>query len=129
MSRARSNTNGESKRKERIPMGSATKLHAPEREGYRRYFTLSGPNHPGLIDQMLRAGYDFVLDGDGKKTEVPAGGGNMHVLMETPIEYYNEDMAAQEASNSGAMLKEINKLGDSEYIPEGREKVAKRDII
>ena len=120
-----------SKRPERIPMSAGNKLRAPKREGYQRYWAITGPDHPGKLEEMKAAWWDFVLDDDGQKLERPAGKGNTHVLMEIKEEYYREDMAAQQARNIDATQKAIQTLGPDEYVANGQQSVVEktREII
>lgn len=117
------------KRPPRIPMSAGNKLQAPQREGYQRYWAITGPDHPGKLEQMRAAWWEFVLDEDGKKIEQPAGKGNMHVLMEIEQQYYDEDMAAQQKRNLDATQNNIQTLGEDEYVPMGQKSVMERDII
>lgn len=116
-------------RPERIPMSAGNKLSAPKREGYQRYWAITGPDHPGKIEQMRAAWWDFVLDEDGQKIEQPAGKGNTHVLMEIEQQYYDEDMARQQQRSLDATQSNIQALGEDEYVPQGRNSVVERDII
>ena len=116
-------------RAERVPMNASGKLTAPKREGYVRYWTLKGPDHPGKIDSMLAAYWEYVTDGDGNHIEQPAGKGNTHVLMELPQHYYDEDMQAQHAKEVDATQTNLQQLGDSEYVPMGQKQVVEREII
>ncbi len=113
----------------RVPMSSGNVLYAPKREGYQRYWAITGPDHPGKVERMQGAWWDFVQDGDGKKIEVAAGKGNMHVLMEIEQQYYDEDMARQQQRNIDATQQNVQALGDSEYVPMGQNKVVEREII
>lgn len=117
------------KRPPRIPMSAGNKLQAPQREGYQRYWAITGPDHPGKLDQMLAAYWEFVLDDDNQKIQQAAGKGNTHVLMEIEKRYYDEDMAAQQKRSMDATQSNVQALGDSEYVPMGRDKVVERDII
>ena len=116
-----------SQRQARIPMSAGNKFQAPKREGYQRYWAITGPDHPGKLDEMTAAWWDYVLDEDGKKIERPAGHGNIHVLMEIKQEFYNEDIAAQQARNIDATQKAIQTLGQNEYLPLGRDSVVQKD--
>ena len=118
-----------SSRPARIPMSAGNKFQAPKREGYQRYWAITGPDHPGKLDEMPSAWWDYVLDEDGKKIERPAGHGNTHVLMEIKQEYYDEDIAAQQARNIDASQKAIQALGKDEYVPMGQKNVVEREII
>ena len=117
-----------SQRPERIPMSAGNKLRAPKREGYQRYWAITGVDHPGKLEEMQAAWWDFVLDG-GKKIERPAGKGNVHVLMEIEQKYYDKDMAAQQARNIDATQQAIQTLGQDEYVPMGQKNVVEREII
>ncbi len=113
----------------RVPMGVGGKLSAPQREGYQRYFTITGPDHPGKLEQMKAAWWEIVKREDGTDWTVAAGKGNTHVLMEIPQRYYDEDMAAQQKRNIDTDQGKLQALGDSEYLPMGRDQVVERDII
>lgn len=84
----------------RKPFGSQIqKLAYPAREGYHRHWF---NETPGRIDDALAAGYTHVEDKEGSKVKRVVGvseGGTalMAYLMETPEEWYKEDMAAQQA--------------------------------
>lgn len=115
----------------RVPMSAGNKLMVPDslkEEGYQYYWAITGPDHPGKLAQMEAAYWEFVIR-DGEKMELPAGKGNTHVLMRLPMEYYREDMAAQQKRNIDATQKDVQALGDSEYLPMGQTKVVERDII
>ena len=110
----------------RIPMSAGNKLQAPKREGFQRYWAITGPDHPGKLEQMVAAYWDFVLV-DGERVEQPAGKGNTHVLMEIEEHYYQEDMAAQQKRNMDATQQNVQQLGESEYLPAGRKAVVERE--
>lgn len=118
-----------SQRPERIPMSAGNKLKAPQREGYQRYWAITGPDHPGRLEEMEAAWWEFVLDDEGQKITRPAGKGSTHVLMEIKQEYYREDIEAQQARNIDASQKAIQALGEDEYLPLGRKNVVEREII
>ena len=113
----------------RVSMSSGSKLKAPKREGYQRYWSISGPNHPGEIDQMLMAWWDYCLDENGDQIKQLAGGGDIHYLMEIEQKYYDEDIQKQQDRNLDATQKNIQSLSDSEYVPNGHAAVVTRDII
>ena len=113
----------------RIPMSAGNKLQAPKREGYQRYWAITGPDHPGKLDEMKAAWWDFVLDDSGQQITRPAGKGNTHVLMEIKQEYYDEDIAAQQKRNIDATQKTLQTLGEDEYVPMGQKNVVEREII
>jgi hypothetical protein len=113
----------------RVPMGSGNKLSAPLREGYKRYWAITGPDHPGKLEQMKAAWWEIVAREDGTDWTVAAGKGNTHVLMEIPQQYYDEDMTAQQKRNIDTDQGKLQALGDSEYVPMGQKNVVERDII
>lgn len=118
-------------RPERVPMSAGNKLRVPPRlkeNGYQYYWAIYGPDHPGKLEQMQAAWWEFVLD-DGNKVEIPAGKGNTHVLMRIEQRYYDEDMAAQQKRNIDATQHNLQTLGEDEYVPMGRKNVVERDII
>ena len=87
-------------RPSRRPFGSQTqKLAYEKREGFfRRWFN----DTPGRIDAAREAGYKIVKDKAGKEVARPVGVYDngvamMAYLMEIPQEWYDEDMAAQQA--------------------------------
>jgi hypothetical protein len=110
-------------------MGSGGKLSAPQREGYQRYWSLTGPDHPGKLEQMKDAWWEIVKREDGTDWTVAAGKGNTHVLMEIPQRYYDEDMAAQQKRNIETDQSKLQALGESEYVPKGQTNVVEREII
>jgi len=113
----------------RVPMGSGNKLSAPKREGYQRYWSITGPDHPGKLEEMKAAWWDIVKRQDGTDWTVAAGKGNTHVLMEIPQEYYDKDMKAQQDRNIETDQKNLQRLGEDEYVPMGQNAVIERDII
>ena len=126
----RSNENKE--RPARVPMGSGHKLKVPDslkKEGYQYYWAVTGPDHAGQIAQMEAAWCEFAKDSEGNKVEQQAGKGNTHILMCIPQQYYNEDMAAQQQKNMDTTQTNVQRLGDSEYVPKGQDKVVERELI
>jgi len=122
-------SNANKQRPARIKMNSGNKLAASKREGYQRYWAITGPDHPGKLAQMEAAYWQFVLDDEGQKIEQPAGKGNTHVLMEIEERYYKEDMADQQKRNIDATQKNIQSLGPDEYVGMGQNSVVEREII
>ena len=116
-------------RPERVKMNSGNKLQAPKREGYQRYWAITGPDHPGKIEQMEAAWWVKVKREDGGDWNVPAGKGNTHVLMEIEQKYYDEDIAEQQKRALDATQTEAQALGTDEYVPMGRKAVVERDLI
>jgi len=113
----------------RIPLSAGNKLHVPEslrREGYHQYWAI---DRKGEIEQMKAAWYEIVTDDRNEPVTVPAGNGDTHYLMEIEQKYYDEDMERQQKLNIDATAKQAQKLGDSEYVPQGHDNVATREII
>ena len=115
-------------RARRVPMGQGLRLAAPKIEGYQLYWALEGPTRIGVIAQMKDARWAPVLE-DGKPVTVPAGNGDIHYLMKIEQKYYDEDIAAQQKQNIDATQKNVQALGEEEYVPMGRETVVERDLI
>lgn len=120
-----------SQRPARIPMSAGNKFKAPKREGYQRYWAITGVDHPGKLEEMQAAWWEFVLDDDGQKITRPAGKGNTHILMEIEQKYYDEEIAVQQARNIDATQKSVQTLGPDEYIANGQKNVVEktREII
>ncbi len=107
------------------PIGSQEQQLAwPTRPGYRRYWF---NDRPGRISRAIRAGYAHVIDEDtggnvSKNTDTVDGRGRSSYLMETPIEWYQEDMARQ-AADLEARLNDIRQgqagpgAEDQRYVP------------
>ena len=112
-------------REKRQPFGSQVqKLAYEARAGYHRHWF---NDSPGRIEQALAAGYTHVEDKEGKKVSRvvgvgPSGGALLGFLMETPQEWYDEDMAAQQkiVDEREAAIKRgesDRQAGDGRYIP------------
>ncbi len=115
----------------RVQMGSGGKLSVPEslmEEGYQYYQAITGPGHEGTLARMEAAWWEPVIY-EGSRVEQPAGRGNTHVLMRIRQEYYDEDIAAQQARNIDTTQSNVQSLGDSEYVPLGQKNVMEREII
>ena len=88
-------------REKRKPFGSSIqKLAYEARVGYHRHWF---NDLPGRIETALEAGYTHVEDKEGKKVArvvgvSPTGGPQTGYLMEIPQEWFEEDMAQQQAS-------------------------------
>lgn len=86
-------------KEQRRPFGAQVqKLAYPTREGFHRHWF---NDEPGRIDTALAAGYTHVEDKEGKKVQrvvgVNSAGGSLTAyLMETPEEWYQEDMRDQQ---------------------------------
>jgi hypothetical protein len=84
----------------RRPFGSMEqKLQWPDREGFHRHWF---NDDPGRLIRADEAGYTKVNDEDGKPVQcvvgtARGGGPLIAYLHETPQQWFDEDMAAQEA--------------------------------
>ncbi len=113
----------------RIPLNAGNKLHVPDaikEEGYHYYW---GNTYKNGIGQLEAAWYEKGLDERGDPITVPAGNGDTHYLMRIEQKYYEEDIDRQQKMNIDATAAQAQKLGDSEYVPQGQDKVATREII
>jgi hypothetical protein len=80
--------------------GQRQKLMHPERPGYHRHWFNDEPNR---INQALGAGYEHVNDEKDRPVSyvvgsAKGGGPLVAYLMEIPLLWFNEDMAAQDAA-------------------------------
>lgn len=95
-------------RPHRVPVGQQDRLKFSQRPGYYRRVVNDDPNRPGNIQAHLDAGYEFVTGSEtggpqtasdpGKMSSRVAkhvGGGVVGYLMEQPMEYREEDLAAR----------------------------------
>lgn len=110
---------------ERVPFGVQEQVLAyPARPGYRNYWA---NDIPGRIQRFKRAGYAHVLDPDtgepvSRITDKADGRGRASYLMETPIGWYQDDMARQAAALADK-LADIRQgragpgAGENRYIP------------
>ena len=113
----------------RIPMTAGNKLHVPnslKKEGYQQYWQV---DRPGVIEQMQAAYWEKVTDDNNKPVTVPAGEGDTLYLMQIEQQYYEEDMKRQQDLNINTTNTEAQRLGDSEYVPLGKDKVVERELI
>lgn len=107
--------------KKRRPFGSRErKLAMAPREGFHRHWF---NDDPGRIERAGEAGYTHVRDPKGSNTSnvvgVSRGGGPLVAyLMEIPIEWYQEDMLAQDED----VLSLLHQIGRGDYEkPGGRD--------
>ena len=110
-------------------MSAGNKLHVPDKfkkEGFQQYWQV---DRPGVIEQMEAAWWEKVKDDRGDFVTVPAGGGDKLYLMHIEQKYYEEDIAKQQDMNINTTNKEAQRLGDSEYVPMGKDKVVERELI
>lgn len=119
------NESRNTQRPPRVKLGQGQTLVAPERKGYQRYWAL---DREGQLDAMIAAWWEFVLDADGNKITRPGKGGWTHYLMEIDQETYDKDMAEQQDMVTDAVRQAV-KVGEGEYVPDGKEDVLTRDKL
>jgi hypothetical protein len=98
---------GEPPRKQRIPLHKRNTIKSEARPGFVRRIV---NDIPGRVQAFLDAGYTVVTDGTevgdhatglssgtGTTSTRQVGGGVQGVLMEIPVELYNEDQAEKQA--------------------------------
>lgn len=113
----------------RRPFGAYTqKLAYESRVGYHRHWF---NDIPGRIDQAVEAGYTHVIDKEGKKVQRVVGtneGGSALTgfLMETPDEWYQEDMARQQMEVD--KVDEAVRRGAVADSPDGNRYIPSRGI-
>lgn len=95
------------------------KLSYPNREGFHRHWF---NDEPGRILEATQAGYEQVHDPDGRPVSMIVGVGRggqplVAFLMETPEEWYREDMAAQE----NVVHRLMSQIGRGEHAKPGGE--------
>ena len=130
MSKSRTDNAHQNKgRPARIPMSSGNKLQVPEKykkEGYQQYWQV---DRKGMIEQMEAAWWERAVDERWDNITIPAGGGETLYLMQIEQKYYEEDIQKQQKLNINTTAEQAQKLGESEYVPLGREQVTEREII
>lgn len=110
---------------ERVSMAQSQILDSGQREGYaRRWVDL---NKPGRKEQLERAWWKPVVDADGNEMKVSRGPSNM-LLMEIPLEYFNEDIKAGQAKVTAA-VQDNQRLQQDEYTPDGRGPLTRDSVI
>lgn len=110
---------------ERVSMAQSQILDSGQREGYaRRWIDL---NKPGRKEQLERAWWKPVVDADGNEMKVTRGVSTM-LLMEIPLEYFNEDMKAGQAKVTAA-VQSNQRLAQDEYTPDGRAPLTRESVI
>jgi hypothetical protein len=111
--------------RERVPFGAMEQTLAhPPIPGFRLYWA---NNTPGRVARFKQAGYEHVLDEEGKPisrcVDVRGGGGGIDAyLMKIPLQWYYEDMSAQQDLRDRTMqdIKDGRmgeKLGKNQYVP------------
>jgi len=110
---------------ERVSMARSQILDSKQREGYaRRWVNL---NTVGRREQLEAAWWKPVLDADGDEMKVSKSGATM-LLMEIPLEYYREDIAAGQQKVTD-VVKENQRLSQDEYTPDGRSPLQRDSIV
>lgn len=108
----------------RVRMTAGGKLFYPEHLKDDNYAYRWFEDKPGRLLQAEAAYWEPVLHEDGTQWMVP-GPKNMY-LKRIPKEYFEEDKKLKEQRIVNTM-KEENKLGEDEYIPEGRSGAIQQD--
>jgi hypothetical protein len=110
----------------RIRFGAnAQRLAFPNRPGFRRYWV---NDDPGRVAMAKKGGYAHVMDPEqpgvpmALVTDKTQQGGRRSYLMEIPMEWYQEDMAAAQAERDKAMSDiKYGRAGpgseDNRYVP------------
>lgn len=108
----------------RKPFGAMNlKLAYSQREGFHRHWF---NDTAGRVGQAQEAGYEHVIANGKPVSKVVGtaeGGGPLHaLLMEIPEEWYNEDMAQQQAiikEKEDSLKRGVSegKEGEGQYVP------------
>jgi hypothetical protein len=110
---------------ERVSMARSQILDSRQREGYsRRWVNL---NVVGRREQLEAAWWKPVLDAEGNETKVSKSGSTM-LLMEIPLEYFKEDIAAGQQKVTD-VVKENQRLAQDEYTPDGRSPLQRDSVV
>lgn len=109
------------RKRNRKPFGNfEQKLNYPNREGYHRHWF---NDEPGRLLRAADAGYEQVVDPDGKPVSmvvgVSRGGGALTAyLHEIPEEWYREDMDDRDSE----VLDRLGQIERGQYLrPKGRD--------
>ncbi len=120
---------GPQMRATRIPFGTTEeKLKLPDVPGFRTYWF---NDTPGRIDRAKAAGYEHRLDANRQPISRVVGvstggqGGLRAYAMMIPMEFFNEDQAAELAKVDAVHGQIVNgkletKDGDNRYVPKDR---------
>lgn len=110
---------------ERVSMAKSQILDSKQREGYsRRWINL---NVVGRREQLEKAWWTPVKDAEGNEMKVSKNGVTM-LLMEIPLEYFNEDIAAGQQKVTEA-VKENQRLAQDEYTPDNRAPLSRDSVV
>lgn len=108
-------------RRKRKPFGNQDqKLAYPNRDGYHRHWF---NDVPGRLQRAQEAGYEPVNGPDGKPVSMVVGVGRggaalTAYLHEIPLEYYEEDMAA----NDSVVHEKLGQIASGKFnAPAGRD--------
>lgn len=115
--------------RQRVRVGSGSGLAVSADLLDDEFFYYWGINEPGKIEELLNAGFEFVLK-DGEQFSVSGGVGSpfKHILMRTPKEFHEADMAAMLESLQEQTQKQIE-LASDEYSPSHKGQAISRDLI
>ena len=110
---------------DRVSMAKSQILDNGQREGYaRRWINL---NVVGRREQLEAAWWKPVTDADGNEMKVSKNGATM-LLMEIPLEYYNQDIAAGQQKVTD-VVKANQRLEQDEYTPDGRSPLQRDSVV
>lgn len=110
---------------ERVSMAKSQILDNMQREGYsRRWINL---NTVGRREQLEKAWWTAVRDADGNEMKVSKNGSTM-LLMEIPLEYFNQDIAAGQQKVTD-VVKANQRLSEDEYTPDGRSPLQRDSVV
>ena len=96
------------------------------REGFKYSAPLETEN--AIIKSRLDAGWDFVRDEKGNIVEYSGKGGSKHILMDQPIEYWQEDFEIQqrEIDKTENLTPGLKGMG---YLPKGHSQMIENDNV
>lgn len=110
----------------RKALGVGYNVEYPEHLKDKNYYYYFAADQGGNIQRRLDAGYEFVVNEDGKKVERNGKDGVTLFLLRQPMEYREEDLALQRQENYD-IVKAEQSLSQGEYIPGDRKNVIQRD--
>lgn len=119
----------------RVPTHGANRLEVPQPildEIKARECTpfLALDDGQGSMDRMIAGWWEVYESANGKQFRVPAGNGDMHILMIIPT-YLLEEERALRKENRRARLLESTKIDSTgqapDYLPDGREYVIQHE--
>lgn len=121
----------------RVPTHGAGKLRVPPailEDIRQRGCTphLAVDNGQGSLNKYIAAWWEIYTDANGQSFKMPAGNGDMHVLMIIPTELIEEDRRLRKEKRNARMeiTTNLDTSGDApDYLPEGRENVLERETL